>query len=394
LSASFFKISKIIFHGKNSFFFFLLTVAGLSFSIGVILCNLGLMDGYELALKKGLRNQSSDFEITSQSGFFDVEIVSKSLQKEPSVNNFTGVIKVEGFAIQDDKSKGVLINGIDTKTYNQVNPLRIQSIGNSDVVIGKELAQTLGVNVGGPIVLAFTRGNQNFSKLPYLKRMTVSQIIEHGVYVKDLRLVYVNKEFLTNFANTQSRVNTLLVKLKEGVSDEQIEVILKGLDLPIQFKAKPYWSEFNTLINAVSVEKFSITIILQLIIIISLFNIVAFVNFNTISKSQEFFLLRALGVSNKQLNFFWLLLILAIWALSCLGSLIMTFIFDRVILNLSFLKLPGKIYELGKLDLALDTQSVLLIFLLTFIWSFGVIGFILWKNRNKSIIAGMRHSYD
>ena len=179
-------------------------------------------------------------------------------------------------------------------------------------------------------------------------RIKVQQIVSHGVYRKDMRVIYLLREGLSRFVNTKNKVNTVLIRLDPEIENKEITKVQRNLEqkLTFGFRVKPYWKDFKTLLEAVQVEKFSITTILQLIIVIALFNIVAFINFNTIKKSQEFFLLRALGVSKKSISSFLTKIVILIWAFSCVVSLGLTFVFDKVILRLPFLEIPSSIYEL------------------------------------------------
>ncbi|MCB9091268.1 MAG: ABC transporter permease [Halobacteriovoraceae bacterium] len=395
MKVGYWKLFRILIEDKKTVFFFLMTVLGLAFSMTVILCNFGLMDGYEVVLKNGLRKSMSDLEITSRYGFFKVNSELKEALKDQGIQNYAGVVKTEGFIVQENKSKGVLIYGIDEKEYNSVSSIAMKIPNEDSLVIGKTLAEELDVKQGDKIVIAFTRGNKNFEDLPYLKPMTISDIFSTGIYRKDMRIVYMHREGLRKFANTDDRVNSILLKLDGTKTNDDIEKVRSELarDLPFGYKIKAYWNEFQSLFEAVQVEKFSITVILQLIIVIALFNIVAFVNFNTTKKSQEFFLLRALGMSLKAISKFWILTVFMIWLLSCFFSLVMTWLFDKVILKLPFLKIPGNIYELYRLELSLSFKSVLMVFALTLIWSIGVIAYILLKERKKTLLQGLRQEF-
>ncbi len=394
MNLSFWQLLKILLEGKNTLIFLFFTILGLSFSMGVILCNFGLMDGYEIILKEGLRKNSSDLEITSRYGFFSIDKTFREAIDQERIERFAGVIRTEGFLIANQKSKGVLVNGVVAEDFKNVSALEIEFKTTDGIIIGSALAKELNVKAGDWVVLAFTRGNQNIDDLPYLNRVQIEKVVTHGIYKKDLRILYMPLSALEKFANTEDRVNTVLIKL-EGVTESELINVENRLEASLGFgyQVKPYWSGFKTLIDAVKVEKFSITIILQLIIVIGLFNIVAFINFNTIKKSQEFFMLRALGVSSKAIQRFWVGLIILIWFLSCLLSLVMTMFIDQVVLKLPILKLPGSIYELDHLSLHLNPSGVLIVFALTFIWSVGVILFILWRERRKSILAGLRQRF-
>jgi len=395
MKLSFIKLLNILLEGKNVKIFFFLTIMSMAFSTSVILCTLGIMDGYEEILKKGLRKNSSDLEIVNDFGFFEMDDSFKRLIDQHHISDYTGIIRTEGFVIGDNVSKGVLINGVKTNEFHRVSPLKINLRDEGSIVLGSVLAEQLGVKVGEGVTLAFTRGNQNFESHPYIKRLTVSDIVKHGVHRKDARIVYLDRDYLERFTNARGKVNTCLIKV-ESLNNDEIELLATKLTQEFSgegYEVKPYWNDFARLLEAVQVEKFSITIILQLIVIIALFNIVAFINFSSIKKSQEFFLLRALGLSFKGLYSFWVYFILLIWLLSSLVSLVMVEFFDLVILRLPFLKIPGSIYELDHLGLSLSFKSISAVFITTLIWCICVILLIVYREKGKSLVQGLKRGY-
>ncbi len=396
MKLSFWKLLKITLQGKATKIFFILTVMSLSFSMAVILCNAGLMDGYEHILKTGLRKNTSDLEVTSSSGFFEIENEFLEMINQEAITNYAGIIRTEGFIVKDNKSKGVLVNGIKPSEFAKINNLDIKiSSEKNTIALGAEIAKELEVSIGDFITLTFTRGNQSFEELPYVTELEVSDIVTHGVHRKDSRLVYLKRSYLEEFTNSKGMVNTCLLTL-DGYTDSQIKDYIKNSEekfFELGFEARPYWKNFASLLEAVEVEKFSITVILQLIILIALFNIVAFINYNGIKKSQEFFLLRSLGLSFKSLYTFWTLFIIFIWAISCLLALLMTLFFDKVILKLPFLKIPSKVYELDHLSIHLGLDSILTIFAITFFWCLVCIGYIVFREKKKTILEGIKGQY-
>ncbi len=396
MKLSFWKLLKITLQGKSTKIFFLLTVLSLSFSMAVILCNAGLMDGYEHILKTGLRKNTSDLEVTSSSGFFEIDNEFLEMISQDAITNYAGIIRTEGFIVKDSKSKGVLVNGIETEEFSKINNLDVQlSSEKNTIALGSEIAKELNVSPGDFITLTFTRGNQSFEELPYVTELEVSDVVTHGVHRKDSRLVYLKRSYLEEFTNSKGMVNTCLLAL-DGFTDPQIKDYIDQKQdkfFELGFEARPYWKNFASLLEAVEVEKFSITVILQLIILIALFNIVAFINYNGIKKSQEFFLLRSLGLSFKSLYTFWTFFIIFIWAISCVLALLMTLVFDKIILKLPFLKIPSKVYELDHLSIHLGLNSILTIFALTFFWCLVCIGYIVLREKNKTILQGIKGQY-
>src|SRR5690606_29819488 len=106
MKSSYLTLFKIILHGRASGNILLSTILSFTFSIAVILCTFGLMDGFDHLLKSGLRHSSGDILITNRRGFFPV---TESFKEKVSVVkplSVAPVIQTEAFAIYGEKSKG------------------------------------------------------------------------------------------------------------------------------------------------------------------------------------------------------------------------------------------------------------------------------------------------
>jgi ABC-type lipoprotein release transport system permease subunit len=370
---------------------------GVSFSSAVILCNIGLMNGYQLILKEGLKKSVSDVEIFSSFGFFNFEDkVLRKIEDHPDVKTYAGVIQTQGFLAYNGNGRGVMVKGIDANEYKNINNFKYQ-LNNNEIVIGIELAKKLKIKINDEVTMAFPRGNLNHQSLPQIIPMKVVGITSSGIYQKDLRIVYAHRSYIKTFVNAKSEINLLNIKLVEssGNSIEKIEKVVSDFNRTLDFgyKARPFWHEFSSLLKAVKIEKFSITVILQLIIIISLFNVIAFLIFVLEKKKQEIFLLRALGLTQKMISSFWKKFLIITWLISCILCALMTHFFDSVLLKLPFLKIPGKIYQLQSLSLSLDTSDYLIVFSLVLLWIMLVLLYSLRRIRKKTLLQGLREEF-
>ncbi len=257
----------------------------------------------------------------------------------------------------------------------------------------------MNLTIGDEVALAFGNGNESSEELPGLRLFKIADIITHGIYQKDLRFVYLDRKDVADQINVQDRVNQLIISYQAPtVPLKSLEILKKTQDdlrrnLDVNFQVKPFWSEYSFLIEAVKVEKFSISLILQLIVVVAVFNILAFVIYIMEKKSQEFFFLRAIGLSLNRISHFWFLIILSIWALSCLGAYFLTEVFNWGLQHLTFLKMPGEIYVLSGLSLKLDLLDYFLVYFLSLLWIF-LAGFMAYiRIRRRTIIQGLRQEF-
>jgi ABC-type lipoprotein release transport system permease subunit len=399
MNSSYKSILKIVLHGRSAGNILLATVLSFTFSIAVILCTFGLMDGFDHLLKSGLRHSSGDILVTARRGFFSYDQELDKQLRIVTPLSIAPVIQTEAFALTSGKSKGVMVRGIDGDSFSQATGLTVD-IGPGGIVIGEELAKQMNVKVGDEIALTLGRGNDVADSLPGIELFTVSGLVHHGIYQKDLRFVYLNRNELASLLEVGNRVNLVILAteplnkpLEDLDSIRNSQNILRRFLEP-EYIVKPFWSEYNFLIEAVKVEKVSISLILQLIVVVAVFNILAFVIYIMEKKSQDFFFLRAVGLSLKSLMRFWLVSIVIIWLISCLGAHLLSRIFDWGLNNLSFLQIPGEIYVLSALSIRLDLMAYLTVYLVALLWILLAASIGYWRLKQRPIIQGLRQEFN
>jgi ABC-type lipoprotein release transport system permease subunit len=397
-SNSYFSILKIVLSGRSAIKILLATLFSFTFSIAVILCTFGLMDGFDYLLKSGLRHSSGDLLITSKKGFYPLSDSLRENFNKLKPLSIAPIIQTEAFALHEGLSKGVLVRGVESENFSKATGLDF-ALRPGEVVIGKELARSLKLAVGDEMALTFGRGNETSESLPSVKLFKVSGIIKHGIYQKDLRFVYLFRSDLADILDVKNWINLVIITLddtsKPLKSMDTIRSAQQKIrkDLSADFLIRPFWSEYSFLIEAVKVEKLSISLILQLIVIVAVFNIVAFVIFIMEKKAQDFFFLRAIGLSLNSLMKFWFISIFIVWGVACIGAHLLSEIFNWSLGHLSFLQIPGEIYVLSSLQIRLDVDAYITVYLVSLLWVLlaGIVGY--WRLKRRPIMQGLRQEF-
>ena len=376
---------------KSTSKFLIGVVAGLAFSIAVILATMGIMDGFVRSLNHGLKNSTGDATMQSRSGFFVLTPELKKKLQTAGVTQFSGLVQTESFLIVNEESSGVLVKGIEPN-YHDIVGLNFVDLNFRDVAIGSEIAKLHHLNLGDELVLAFGRGNQEIKSLPLLVRLKIAQIIHHGVYQKDSRLVYMRLDEIQKILEFNNRINLVAMNIGDQSQIESKLIKLRE-ELNHDFYFKPYWKEFSSLLEAVKIEKVMISLILQLVVVISVFNILAMIIFINEKKSKELFLFKALGVSQKTMGYLWLELVLVMWGTACLLSVLFIEFFKLLLAKLWLFELPAEIYYMPRLELYLSWKDYGFVFLLALVWIFIITYLLLRKLMKKSLLEGLRQEF-
>lgn len=393
---------SILLNDRSSKRFSLGVVLGLGFSISIILSTLGIMDGFEFALKQSLKLASGDITISSSHGFFDYEEELGPELKGYHFKEYTGIVKTEGFLVLDDSSMGVLVVGVDSTPYSSITGLDL-SLKDDEVILGSELSKRAVLKKDDYLSIAFAQTNKEVKGLPELFDFKVKKIVSHGIYQKDLRIVYVNRKTLQNILELDDRVNQVVAKVPSPFIYEeypkeytdQVDLMAEKLDMNLgyTYNVRTFWREFDYIIKAVSAEKKMISLVLQIIVIISIFNVVAFIIFLNERKVQEIFLFRALGMGEKKIRRVWYLLCIFIWLSSCVVSILFVQFFDFCLQNLPIFKLPGNVYQLGELKLEISFFSYLLVFFSALVWMYFLSWFTMRRLSKRSLLQALRQEF-
>lgn len=393
-----FRIFLTLFLDTTTKKFLVGVLVGLAFSIAVILSTVGIMDGFERALRHGLKKSAGDITMKYANGFFTVNERLKNELAEADVKNYAPLIETESFLIFNDESRGVQIKAVNPD-YGRVVGIPLDLPPHS-VGIGSEIARINKIAIGDEIVLAFGNGGDQFKNMPSLKRFKVDRIITHGVFQKDARIVYIRLDEIQALLRLTSKINIIAFNIDRTklTSDNDLKAIENKLtDLRMRFEPefffKPYWREYGALIEAVQAEKVLISLILQLIVVISVFNVLAFIYFINEKKSKELFLFKALGLSKKSMNNLWVKLVIMMWVVASALSIVFVQLFRLMLLKLPFFELPAEVYHMPRIDIYLATYDYLMVFALALLWMLLITYYLLRKLRNKSLLEGLRQEF-
>lgn len=389
--------TKTLILDRSNFKFAIGVCLGLSFSMAVILSTIGIMDGFSTAMRSGLQSSTGDIYFYSRSGFFTLDEDEKKEIEGMGLTHLTGYIESQAFLVFNDSSKGISVKGINATEFHELSGLDIKTQRGS-VVVGTELAQQLKLKVGDEVVMVLAKGNKGMDGLPSLNRFRVSGIVKHGIYEKDLRFVYMDRSELGKILGVDAKVNVYAVDVKEHKQKDISKVIenyrfeLKD-KLGLDYRVKPYWYDYGSLLEAVEIQKLTIALVLQIIVVVSIFNVLSFITFLDDRKSQQIFLFQALGMAPRDIRKAWYSIVTILWILSCAFSEVFVKLFDFALANLSFLQLPGSVYNLERIKLSISSSDYILVFISTLLWMFIILSFALYRMSRKSILSGLREEF-
>ena len=307
-------IKRFLFSKKTDGFisiFSWFSIIGIAIGVAAIIIVMAVMNGFREELISRLLGINGHLNIYSNSGQITKEEVN-IIKSDFSDNQLIPLIQTQAFVISNEFSKGVFLRGYDNEYLGDLHFLKQNIVegklfGNNinDIVIGYVLANKFGLSVGDEIKIAIPKtDNTIFGNIPRFKTLTVSGILNLGMYEYDSSFVFSNISIARKLLVLEDQNFNLIEIFIQ--SPNNIEIIQDKVNRRIianNFRLyTSSWKENNsTLINALNVEKNVMFLILTLIILVASMNIISGLIIFVKEKNKDIGILKTIGLSNKSL---------------------------------------------------------------------------------------------
>lgn len=254
------------------------------------------------------------------------ELLGQRLMKDPNITNIMPRLETFALASYGDKTKGVLLLGINPKKEKEVNNLDekvvrghyFETINDNAVAIGEALANQLKIAVNDTLVLI----GQGFHASSAAGKYRVKAIIELGSPELNKSVVYIPLQQAQYMHGADNRLTALSIMLgKTSNLDKQKLIVEKNLNLD-RFELmtwKEMMPEMDQFIEADSTGHYIIIGILYFIISFGLFGTLLMM---TYERTREFGILIAIGMKKRLLAFILLLESVMISLIGCVAGII------------------------------------------------------------------------
>ena len=233
-------------------------------------------------------------------------LVKQAVSTHPNVIAAAPYVRGETMLSAGKQVSGALIRGIvpeqeaqvsDVLAHVRVGDARDLKAGEFGILLGSELAYTLGVGVGdavtvvSPQVIVGPTG-----VLPRLKRFKVIGLFEVGMYEYDRGVALVHMQDAARLLRLGDDVTGVRLKLDDMFEAPRVSREL-GAQLAGDYRVEDWTRQHANFFRAVKTEKRVMFIILTLIIAVAAFNIVSTLVMVVTDKRADIAILRTLGAS-------------------------------------------------------------------------------------------------
>jgi lipoprotein-releasing system permease protein len=293
---------------RNGFISFISGISMASIALGVmaLIVVLSVMNGFQKEVRDRMLSVLAHVEVAAMGGpIEDWQAVERAARAHPEVQAAAPYVNSQGLFSSGEVVRGALVRGIDPAAEPQVSDIAARVRGGQladlrpgeyGVVLGAELARSLGVRVGEKVTLIAPQGQVTpAGVVPRLKQFTVSGTFESGHYEYDSSLALVHLDDAARLFRTGGPTGVRL-KLADMQRAPQVAGELSK-SLPPGLMVRDWSRQNRTWFAAVQVEKRMMGIILFLIVLVGAFGLVSTLVMTVTEKQSDIAILRTLGAS-------------------------------------------------------------------------------------------------
>ena len=299
---------------RNHFISFisLISLLGITLGMTALITVMSVMNGFQKEVRTRILGVASHIQVSGIDGkLTGWRLVAGEALRHPEVEAAAPFVSAQGMVSYDQIVSGVAVRGILPEMENEVADFAGMMVdgelndlvpGSFGMVIGRELARSLGVFTGDKIVLISPQGQVTPAGiLPRLKQFTITGIFQAGHFEYDSSLVLIHlADAQKLYRMGDDEVSGVRLKLRDLFHAPQVVQ-----ELGPMISAEVYISDWSrqhaNYFRAIQIEKRMLSLILALIIAVAAFNIVSTLVMAVTDKQSDIAILRTLGASPRSI---------------------------------------------------------------------------------------------
>ena len=234
--------------------------------------------------------------------------LEKTVRAAPDVVNASLYIEIEALAMRKPEMLPVRLRGIETAREGEGGRLAMAMVEGSfadltpesdRVIIGRAIAQTLGLGLGDPVTVLVPTTDRNGAPEPRLREFQVAGIFDVDLQDFDNALLIAAIEDVRALLPQPDARMSLHVNFTEPLGAPEYSAAL-ARQLPAGVEIRDWTNDNASYFRAIRIEKTMVAIILMLIVAVAAFYLVAMLAMVVTDKRTDIAILRTLGTSPRR----------------------------------------------------------------------------------------------
>ncbi len=292
----------------------LISVLGVMAGVCALVIALAINNGFREDLETRLLGATSNINLirSKNDGIPRYDKLAEDLSRLPHVVATAPALYEEVLVSSQSRAQGVVLKGIDPRREVHVGDLlsRIRegsleglskSFLNADpIVIGKELAKSLGVFVGDTVVVTSPQGTLTpFEVVPKFRHFRVVAVFDSGFYDFDATWAFTNLDAAQRLFNLKDVASVIEFKIDDLDEAPNVARAIRQAAGP-GFETTTWMEQNRPLFHALRLERLVTILTIGLIVLVAALNIFITLAMMVMEKNRDIAILRSMGASERQ----------------------------------------------------------------------------------------------
>ncbi len=289
----------------------IISIVGVGAGVAALIIALAIEDGFREELQRKLLQAQPHVSIVSRgrTGIANYMQVAKEVEQVPGVLFAAPSVYQTVLASSGSQNKGVILKGIIPDMETRLSALsqnmsegNLNDFKDDSIVIGAELAKTLGVSRGGHVQITSAETRLSpVGRVPRSRILEVKGIFSSGLSDYDSSWVYVplaSAQRLLGIGDVAQNIEAAVSDIWKAKSIGQ--KIVDRLGTNFDFTD---WMTLNqTTFQALALERNVMFITIGLIVLVAGLNIVATLIMMVLEKTRDIAILMSMGATNENIR--------------------------------------------------------------------------------------------
>jgi lipoprotein-releasing system permease protein len=357
-------------------------VGGVFLGVAALIVVLAVMTGFQDGIRDKIIAANPHLLVfqTGAGGLTDAADVSARIRGVPGVRSATPFVLQQAlFTSAAGGAHGGLVRGIDLGVDAVVQDVRSQvrtgglgALEGSEpaILLGGELARTLGVVVGDSVTVISPQGAVTaVGMVPRMRRYLVGGTFEIGMYEFDASMAYLSLPAAREFAGLPSGVTGIEVRLEDPFRAKAIAREV-GQRLGVGFWIRDWMDMNRNLFAALQLEKLALFVIVTIIVLVAAFAIIGHLVLLVAEKRKEIGVLKAIGAPAPSITMVFFTVGMTIGVVGTVAGSLVGLALIWIQNTYKIIRLAGDVYQIDHLPMKLVPGDFLLIVSATLLLSF------------------------
>jgi lipoprotein-releasing system permease protein len=365
----------------------LISTIGVTVGVMALVIALALMTGLQGEIRDRILGANPHIYVWKTSGIADYHAESDRLRQLPHVVGAAPAILGKAMVSSARSPDFVNLTGIDpaleasvsdlksalqTGTLDALNPSGDDSAGG--ILLGKDLARTLGVAVGDSVSVVTPEGTLSpMGMIPRARRLRVAGTFSLGLYELDTSTGFVALDVAKRLFGKE-QADLIQLRVDDILAAPEIARSITA-HLGDQYLATD-WTEMNrSFFQALALEKIAMSLTIGLIMMVAALNIVASLILLVMEKHRDIAILKTMGANARSVTAIFVMQGVIIGIIGTAVGATTGYVLASILDRYKLIKIPMDVYQVSHVpfkvlpfDLAMVVLAAVLVCLVATIY--------------------------